>query len=226
MKTLYLILSAFLLSTFVVDSAYAKRDRRKGFNFGTTVGVSTLTDRRSNPGDSMVGKQSVRSQSINPYFGYSFGGIFNLGATFSFENSAAESDEVSLNQSTEIHNESSSDLKSGSVFTRLLFGRVLYFEVGGGVYHDTTHEVRTEREMGGDNSFTGSRQEFSNKGMGPGYHLGIGLEIPITIGFHFTTTYSNRIYRLRKVSGDLDLGKKQSFQQKSDLNFGVSYYFK
>lgn len=226
MKTIYIILASMLLTAIIADPAYARKDRRQGFNFGSTIGVSTLTDRRNaSENDSMAGKQSSTSQSFNPYFGYAIGGVFNIGATFSLVSTEAQSQQRSLDNSTEISTETTSALKSGSIFGRLLFGRVLYFELGGGVYHATSNEIRSENQMLSGNSFSGQRQEYNSKGMGPGYHIGAGIELPVTIGFYITSAYKKHVYKLNETNEDLNLGKQQSYKQKSELSFGVSYYY-
>ncbi|MBP9706385.1 MAG: hypothetical protein KBD78_02010 [Oligoflexales bacterium] len=218
------ILVGFVLG--VASPAYARRDQRKGFNFGSSIGLSNIVERGSvTDSVEFTGRNSTDSQSINPYFGYSLNGVVNVGATFTLLNRKTEAKQSNLDKSIEVVSESDAALKSGSLFARLLFGKVLYLEFGGGLYHQTSKETRSENQIQADNaSYSGQRQVLNSKGVGSGYHFGAGLEIPVTIGFYITSAYNKHLYQLRDIKGS-DVGGKKSFHQRSELSFGVAYYY-
>lgn len=207
------------------SSAYAKRgDSREGFNFGTSMRLLDDSD-RTNPNDQTdkAVKTESSDQSFSPYLGYSFG-AFNLGLVGNVGQRNLKIQEHSTNGAQENNRNTMTSVRSLSLFARFLFGKVLYFEVGGGVYSEDV-SVHNESTMAGDaGSFTGQKEDYSISGTGPGYHVGGGLEIPITGGFYFTSSYLVKIYQLRDMSKGV-LGSKMAVDQRRELMFGIAYYY-
>ncbi len=203
----------------------AARDRRNGFNFGTSLGIGT-NQFRNYGGDSQssYSKVSTESRSFSPYLGYGFS-VFNFGISGNIETVTNNQHETTLDQSVELDRENISKLKSGSVFARLLFGRMLYFEFGAGLYYSQINETREESALGIDGNFTGNRSASSVRGVGPGYNVSLGIEIPVIAGFHVTSAYKSSLYSLRNYKSSNDLGAKQAQRQNSELSFGLAYYY-
>ena len=123
MKTVIVILS-ILLST----SAFAKRSKRTGVNFGTSV-RALATETKHND---QISEYS--SRLIKPHLGYSIGGVFNLGLTGVFERTRYldkdNQEEITLTN-------------GGHLFGRLLFGRVFFFELAAGLVGTTVEKQDT-----------------------------------------------------------------------------------
>ncbi|MEY4630908.1 MAG: hypothetical protein RIQ81_1028 [Pseudomonadota bacterium] len=216
---------AGLLAGLGINSgvAFAKRDQRDGFNFGTSIRLITNNDRSYGDASSGIdGSTKTDSQAYSPFIGYSTG-LFNLGLTahLASENTATRETNKSTGQILERN--SSSDLKGTSVFGRFLFGKVMFMEFGLGIYQQKTQVNNQYTNMGGNGSFNGQVDAYTVESAGPGYHMGGGLELPIANGFYFTSSYLVRIFQLRDIS-DGSLGVKRAYQQKRELTFGIEHY--
>lgn len=206
--------------------AYAKKSKREGFNFGASFGLVDQKDKglRADVDDDNSRTSSL-SSTVNPYIGYVVADFMNLGLNLSFENSRVDETIRSSVESEYIQREKTSTLKSAGLFTRFLFARVMYFEFGLGAYDRKVDLVTTYTSEQGDGQFVGQRQEYKTHGVGPGYHLGYGLELPIAYGFHFTTAYNVRIYQLRSFDNRGEVGRKTGRENKREVVFGLSYYY-
>lgn len=227
MKAFKLIAIAGLLGGMVLSSgtAYAKRNQRNGFNFGTSVRLITTNDRSFGDSNSGIdGNSKVSSQSYNPFVAYS-NGLLNLGITAHIESGKTTTVEKNQATNTTVTREATSDVKGTSVFGRFLFGRVMFFELGMGLYKQHTTLYTQSTNASGSGSFNGSVEKFSVDSAGPGYHLGGGLELPIADGFYFTSSYIVRIFQLRDISSGT-LGAKRAYNQKREITFGIEHYLK
>jgi hypothetical protein len=200
------------------------RNNRDGINFGATFRVLDAADRTS--GEDELGRNTRSDSSstmVNPYLGYSFGAI-NLGIMYSAEARTSETVEDSADGATTTTRHSTQSGKGASLYARFQFAYVFFFEGGGGLYQDKL-KVRTEtKEHGEDGSFTGAEDEYEVKGVGPGYHVAGGIELPMAAGFYFTTAYQMRMVQLRDHDGGNNLGSKRSQNQKREVLFGIAYY--
>jgi hypothetical protein len=205
------------------EVALAKRNKREGFNFGTSVRLITNNDRSyADDAGGIDGSVKSESQSYNPFIGYS-NGLFNLGLTAHLEANSTSIREHNQSSGQVVERQSTSDLKGSSVFARFLFGRVMFMELGMGVYTQKS-QIRNEyTNMNGNGSFNGQVDAVSVESAGPGYHMGGGVELPIADGFFFTSSYLVRIYQLRDIS-DGSLGAKRAYEQKRELTFGLEHY--
>jgi hypothetical protein len=154
--------------------------------------------------------------------GYSFGEI-NLGLVANIENRKETINEQSSTSSQQMIRDAETNTKALSLFGRFNFGRVMFMEAGFGAYSQVT-DVHTEyRLAGSDGSFTGKVEDYKVQGVGPGYHVGGGLELPVSNGFFFTTSYLVRAFTLRDQAKS-EFGERIGTQQKRELSFGISYY--
>jgi hypothetical protein len=224
-KLNYMLSGVTVLGLLSATPAFARRSQRQGFNFGSTVRVLNSDD-RTLPGNGSDQKTRISSssQAVNPYLGYSFG-TFNLGLTFSAETRTTNSTETNTVTGSETTRDSEVNGKGASLFGRFLFGEIFFFEAGAGVYQEKV-QVSTETKSTTTGAFTGEREEYEVKGIGPGYHLGAGMELEMGGGFYFTSSYQVRIVQLRDHEGGSDLGRKRSTTQKREVLFGIAHYFR
>jgi hypothetical protein len=220
----YLAVASMLASLMMnTGTAYAKRDRREGFNFGTSVRIISSDDKAyGNATDGIDGGTKTQSQSYNPFVAYSTG-LLNVGLTAHIESTQSSTREHQNSTGQIVDRQSSSDLKGTSLFGRFLFGKVMFFELGMGLYKQNVNVDNQYTNVSAGGSFNGQRDTYKVESAGPGYHLGGGLELPIADGFYFTTSYLVRIYQLRDISSGT-LGEKRAYEQKRELTFGVEHY--
>ncbi len=209
----------------LTQNAWARRDRRDGFNFGSTVKLVDTDDRRFAVGESTRDSRSQRSvQSFTPYVAYAFDGVFNLGLATTMQQSSEKITDNAKDSGDEILRSIDSSLKAGNLFVRLLFGRVMFLEVGTGLYSETIQVENEYKTLLSDGSYEGRREKFNASAMGLGYHGAIGVEIEMGNGFYFSSAFITRVYNL-KESKNKDLGAKTGYQQNRELNFGIAYYY-
>lgn len=220
----YFLGTAAVLALLMQASvAEARRSDREGLNFGTSVRLMDA-DNRSNATTSNDPSTRTQStgQAFSPYVGYSFGEI-NLGLAGMIENRHDVSNENTASTNQQVTRDAQTTTKSLSLFARFNFGKVMFMEVGGGAYNQVT-DVHNEYKLVGDaGSFTGKSEDYKVAGMGPGYHFGGGLELPINNGFFFSAAYMVRAYSLRDTSKS-EYGSPIGSQQKRELSFGIAYY--
>ena len=226
-KASLIIILAFISSVAV---ARGRSSDREGFNFGTSIKMQTGDDRTYSGGDHDKSVQvKSSSQSLNPYVGYSINGLFNLGVVVMMDNIASETTEKSKDGNQELIRIKDTTSKGASLFGRFLFGKVMFLELGGGIYHEKTKYENETKSLVDDGTFSGQKEEYEVTGIGPGYHFGGGVEIPMGEGFYFSTAYLIKVFQLRNSSegntGGLDLfGKKRAYDQRRELQFGISHY--
>jgi len=217
----FLFLTGFLaLST----AAFAKKDKRDGFNFGTGIRLIGAND-KINPTESSENTTVTKTsgQAFTPYVGYSFGAL-NLGLAGYIESSTQEVNEKNKDGTVEIKRSTESSTKGISIFGRFLFGKVMFFEVGGGYYAQNL-SMDNEYKTNTANGFEGTSDSYSLNTSGLGTHFGGGLEIPIDDGFYFTGAYILRILQLRDMNSGSEFGTKHSVQEKRELTFGLAHYY-
>lgn len=212
---------------FISNTAFAKKDKRDGFNFGTGISLDSSNDQTKNQGENNNSFQTKSStQGFSPYIGYSFSGVFNLGLNFFV--GEEEKKEVEQNGDGKTLNDRNSNTtsKSASIFGRFLFGKILYFEAGFGVYKESTSINNTLAISVEGERVSGTVEDYSINGSGVGYHVGAGFEIPTGAGFYFTGSYLTKVYRINdggSLFGESD--KKNAYQQKRLLTFGLAHYY-
>ena len=228
MRILTITIVSFLLLSTAAEDAFARRDRRQGFNFGVTLGLGNADARTIGAEQENASTNQTRSKtdavSASPYMGYVFFDRLNIGLQGLIENSSSEQETSSAESGITTTTNSKSQLKAGSLFFRFLFGKIMYFEAGAGVYEGRSNiETRTENSDT-SGSFTGTREDYNTRGLGPGFHGGVGLEISVLNGFYFTSNFLLRSYQLREFSGGGSLGKKRGSVSSRELSFGISHY--
>jgi len=202
--------------------AFAKRDKREGFNFGTSVRMIDNNDRAFGDASSGVDANTkINSQSYNPFMAWSTG-LLNLGITAHLESNNSATTETNKDSGHVVDRNSSADIKGTSLFGRFLFGKVMFMEFGLGIYKQKLTVNNQYKDINGS-AFTGTTDSYVLDSAGPGYHMGYGLELPITDGLYFTTSYIVRIFQLRDISDGM-FGAKRAYQQKREITFGVEHY--
>jgi hypothetical protein len=213
-------LAAFAL---VAPRAEARGAKREGFNFGTTVDVVSRTDRsQAGDGQDRNARNDSTTSGISPYVGYAFGPL-NLGLVYATDTTTTKTVEDSADGNTTTTRTSATEMRGMSLFARFLFGTYFFFEGGGGLYEQTREVTIETKVRDGEGAFTGNEDHYSLRSVGPGYHAGGGLELPMGAGFFFTTAYQVRIVQLRDPDGDT-LGRKRAQSQKREVLFGLAYY--
>lgn len=205
--------------------AEARANKREGFNFGTTVDVTSRTDRsQASDNQDRNARSDSTTSGISPYVGYGFGPL-NLGLVYMSDSATSKTVEDSADGLNTTTRSSSTDMRGISLFARFLFGNYFYFEGGGGLYEQTQEVSIETKQRGGpiNGDFTGNEDHYSIRSVGPGYHVGGGLELQMGAGFYFTTAYQVRIVQLRDPDGGA-LGRKRAQAQKRSVLFGIAYY--
>ncbi len=223
-QTLVAVSAIALALTLASSEAFARKSQREGFNFGTTVRLISNDDRSmAGEGSDKNTKTESNSQQVNPYVGYAFDSL-NLGLMYTSETGSSESTEEAADRSTTTTRKVERMGRGGNLFARFNFGGVFFFEGGAGLYEDRM-VVKTETKTAqGNGQFTGEEDSYEVKGVGPGYHVGGGLELAMGNGFYFTSAYQVRMVQLRDYKGGSDLGNKRSQTQKREALFGIAYY--
>lgn len=226
--TMMVLLGLLVSSVSMVAEARTRSSARDGFNFGASLRLLDADD-RTYAATSSENDVQVKSGTnvLNPYVGYAFWGLFNLGVSVRLENGSTQVTEQSKDGLQKTVRTKDTSAQGASLFGRFMFGQVMYLEAGGGIYHEkatVSSEMTTDQ---GDGTFSGQKEKYDVKGMGPGYHFGMGAEIPIgSTGFFFTSAYTVRIFQLKDSDSQIDLftGRKRSFEQRRELMFGLANY--
>ncbi len=224
LKLLTIAIAAIANMVFT-PAALAKKHKREGFNFGASLRMLDVND-DSLTGDDTYDKSRVRakSQAVSPHIGYVFAETLNVGLNLNFEESVTDERDVSADLNKEIERHKETSTKSASLFMRFLFAKVMYFEWGFGLYDSRTNSENEYTLAQDDGTFSLTRESYSTRGVGPGYHVGMGLEIPAANGFFFTVAHVTRNYHLRDFNGTGDLGAKRRQIRKQEFSFGISHY--
>lgn len=219
-----LALTMIVLAT--ASSVQARGRDRSGFNFGASVKIQNKSDRGVGADSTTRSNILSEDRTVNPHAGFVIGDHLNLGLALSFENASSASTEEVVGTTERVDRVRSSAMRSASFFGRFLFGESMFFEAGIGLY-DQSVKVENQYTFGSeDNSFTGKRESYSVRGVGPGYHAGGGFEIEMgrRSGFYLTTTYLIRSYDLKQVEGESSLGEELSSVTRQEVAFGISHY--
>ena len=214
-----------LVTIALPAEARGKRSNREGFNFGTTLRLMS-DDSATNAGPDSTRDTTIESssQALNPYVGYAVDSLFNFGLVFHVQQQSTTQTASEADGSMEETRTTDTDTKGASLFTRFLFGRVMFIEGGLGLYQIKTNiDSETKTATGGGN-FIGKHDQYEVIGVGPGYHVGGGIELPITDGFYFNTAYMVRIFQVRDYDGTANFGGKRGRQQQREIVFGLSHY--
>ncbi len=215
---LFISMTPILMST----AAEARRGDREGLNFGSSVRIMDSDDRgESSTLNSNNTRTKSAGQAFSPYVGYAFGPM-NLGLMINIESKYEEFTETSTTSNQQLSRDATTASKAISLFSRFNFGKIMYLEAGAGVYSQTT-SVHTELRSVNGGTFSGSSDDYKLQGIGPGYHTGIGMELPASNGFYFTGSYKVHNYMLRDTVKS-SYGSVIGSQQKRELSFGISYY--
>jgi len=205
-------------------AAVARTTQRTGLNFGTSVRSIDANERTTPADGSTINSQvTTTGQGVDPYIGYAFTS-FNLGLVYSSDDSTSETNEVTTDGLTSVNHKTAQSTQGLSFFTRFLFANYFFFEGGFGLYKETQKIHIETRQVQSGGAFVGTSDDSSFTGMGPGYHAGGGLELPISGGFYFTTAYQVRMVQLRDHVDSNSFGRKRSVTQKNEVLFGVAYY--
>ena len=209
------------------QQGYAKKSKRRGFNFGSSFSFNSGNENGFASDDSPTqAKVTESGSSVSPYLGYVMGEHLNLGMSFSFADSSRHEIEKNDQDGRIVNRDKTSSLRSMSIFSRFLFGQVMFMEAGFGVYDQRIAVVNEYTANQGGGAFTGQRDEYKLRGVGTGYHFGAGVEIPIDNGFYFTAAYNTQTYNLRVFKGAADLGPKLGINQRRVISFGLSHFLK
>jgi len=218
------LLGTALMAAFAQTAEARSSSRRQGFNFGTSVSsIDTTETSNGGEGSSLTTNTQGSGMSVTPYIGYAWT-YFDLGLVYSSESVTSNSIETSADGSHTTTRNTSDQGKSLSLFARYMFASVFFFEGGFGGYQDTTTVHSETRQLQSNNAFNGSQDDYQLKGVGLGYHGGIGLELPMSNGFFFTAAYQVRSVQLRDHFDSNTLGHKMSDSQRREALFGVAYY--
>ena len=198
-----------LLSMSFASDAFARRSKRKGFNFGTTIRL--LSDSRQISDEKIEIKEHT-SNAVSPYIGYSFG-LINIGVSAFVESSSTVFEVKDGSETTTIRD--STTTGGAHAFSRLLFGKFFFLEAGVGGAKITATK---NSSLLSDNII--SNESFESSGVGLSYQVGGGLEAPIGLGFFFTSGFYNRSLILKDVQNV----NKSLNSTKSEFVFGIAQY--
>ena len=220
-KQTNLVLIGLTIATLWPSQAFARRSDREGLNFGSSFRILDSDDRGQQSAVSDKNTRTTSSgQAFNPYLGYSFGAL-NFGLMLNLENKSEVFTESNTAKNEVISRDARTIGKSGSLFSRFNFGKVMFFEVGLGMYSQSKTVESETRSIG--ESFAGSTSTYKTAGIGPGYHAGGGIEIPVDNGFYFSTSFMMHSYQLHDTTRS-SYGSIIGSQEKRELSFGISYY--
>ena len=223
MKRILFIILVLLLAT----PAYGRRGNREGFNFGTSVRVMGGDDRTNSEASNDPNSSHIvsKSQSVSPFVGYAFREFLNLGIGFHFEQSKSQITDRNSDGTQETLRVQDTSLSGAGLFTRFLFANVMFFEGGLGLYEQRSSTEIEQRNLSAG-SINGQRSESEQRGIGPGYHVGGGLELPVVSNFYFTATYLLRSYQQREYNASAQsVGGKRGVQDRQELTFGIMHYY-
>ena len=226
MQFIFICIGIFLIAP---THALAKRGgSREGFNFGTSLYMNSGTEPNI-AGTNASEKKTMdyNSTRYRPFVGYSFKGVLNLGLGIESESEQRQSSILAgakANKERYLVDETK-QLAGTFLFSKILFGRYFFMDVSVGYY--TRHlNKSTELELESNSgSFSGQREKYAVKSAGPGYQYGLGLEAPISEGFHFTAAYYNRILSLTGLDPQSKVITGNVKEGNSLVNLGISYYF-
>ncbi len=209
------------------EAAHARRSSRTGLNFGANLRIVNDSDRGAASTESAT-KSNV-SKTVNtvaPFLGFVLGDHLNIGISALTDQSQDIITEDNTESGSSMYRRRNTDVRGASIFMRFLFADVMYFEAGGGVYEQRTAILNEYKFPTNGTSFTGSQEEYVVRGIGTGYNLGAGIELPIVNGFYFASGYNMRAFQLRDYRGTNDLGRKLSRVERREFTFGISHYLK
>lgn len=221
------VLVIFLVSVGMTQVAFAKKSRRDGFNFGTSVYLNGGSEPGITEQDGGQGQTLHRSeQRFKPHVGYVFGRTFNLGLGLDLEQETRQSQVEGIEADERLSIDETKELNGGYIFGRLLFGQIFFIQAGFGYYQREISKEASVEVMSAEGYFSGRREEWSVKAGGPGLHSAIGLEIPITVGFYVASQYEVRRLVMKKITTSGNLSNYNGDELAKQYNFGISYYFR
>lgn len=225
MKSLWHIVAMISFVAFSTE-AFAKKAKRDGFNFGTTLRLME-TDQPSiatNAGGNS--KRSVSDvQSVRPHLGYVFGGLFHLGVDAVIESEEREEALNGLNANEKIESSRSSSLNGAGLVARFLFGQVMYFQTGIGYYDRKDEVVNKYATDLGSGQFSGRKEELTSRAVGAGYHLGGGIELPVAAGFYVSANYLVQTFELKPYKESSSIKRDSDRESRQELSFGIVHYY-
>ena len=219
------VICTLLLAILFGQPAYAKKVKRKGFNFGTSLRMMEFEKPTTVLNHDQENSRSTADiQSIKPFVGYSFANVISLGMTTVFEEEYRENTIKGTSANQNIERNELTNLSGGSLFVKLLFGRVMYLEAGGGYFQRNTNVETKYIEEHADSTFNGRQEKLKIVTAGPGYYFGGGVALPIASGFFFTTNYRIQLYKLKPYKTEENLVKSGD-EKSRDISFGLAHYF-
>ena len=220
------VICSLLLAVVFATPAEARKSKRRGFNFGTSLRMVEIEQPSSVLNhDNENSRTSSEFHSIKPFMGYAFGNVISIGAAAVIEEEIREGLIDGINETQKIERDVKSNFAGGSLFFKLLFGRVMFLETGVGYFQRNTNISTMHIEEYPDSSFTGTQEEKKITTAGPGYYLGGGVELPIAYGFFFTTNYRMNFYNLKPYKTEASLVKTGDEKSK-EISFGLAHYFR
>ena len=223
-KLKFFIIMAIGLTSSLAE---ARRQSRDGFNFGAGFQLMNADDRgyaqTENDSDSKV---THSRNGFQPHGGVVFADHFNLGISGLFETESNVEVETNALSGSETRRERLVSTQGMSIFARFLFGRVMFIESGFGLYRQKSTVSSESKLEIGLGSFEGARSSTTQSGLGTGYHVAGGIEIPISYGFFSTVSYASRVFNIRDSSGTSEIGSKLGLYERREVVFGLSHYVK
>ena len=206
-------------------TAWARHsDGRNGLNFGASFQMNDGTQPGLTTGSPGTPAQSSgQTRVTEPYIGYAFTDFLSFGLNGTFSDYRGS---TTLNSGGEtITTNLTSSLTGGGLYTRLLFGQVMFLEMSSGYYERmTTMETQSVKTLGGG-SFTGNREVAKMRAQGIGYRFGGGVELPIANGFYFTAGYFASYYNLTPTNVVGDVDKSRYSENNHEITFGIANYY-
>jgi hypothetical protein len=223
-RLMNIALTTGLITPLLTSEAFARRSDREGFNFGVGVRAIGQNDNTSGTETNDDSRTVQQSQAVSPRVGFAFAEHFNLGVAGYLESQDTDQRFTSKDQKRQIDRQSSTQVKAFSLFSRFMFARYMHFEAGFGVYERKRQVEDRFMDKSSDGTFKGNAEVQSTRGIGAGYHVGLGVELPITAGFYFSADYLMRAAQIRDASVDNVIGKKRSRLENRELVFGLAHY--
>ena len=215
-----------LLLAFSQNAWARHSDDRTGFNFGTSFQMSDSTEPSFSTGSQGAPSQSTgQTRVTEPYIGYAFADFLSFGINGTFADYRGNDTVKGSSDGESITTTRSSSLTGGGLYTRLLFGQVMFLELGAGYYERLT-VVNTEYVKNlASGGFSGNMSAAKIRAQGAGYRLGGGVEIPIANGFFFTTGYYASFYQLSPSDAPSNVDRSQFFENRHEITFGLANYY-
>ena len=223
---IFFTVGTFVLISTVSQNAFARRNDRSGFNFGTSFQMNDSTQPSLISGThGSTAKSTGQTKVTQPYVGYAFGDFLSLGIHGTFSDFRGSDTISGSNENERIASSRMSSLTGGGAYARFLFGEIMFFEAAAGYYERMTSIDTEYIKDQADGGFSGTKESMKVRSVGSGYRLGGGVEVPVAYSFYFTAGYFASYYQLKPVEIRGNADKSNSYENTHEITFGIAHYY-